>query len=96
MKKVNNLLLGIMFLSSLFNGEECADDIAPDIEIEKGEIEISENINLSFDEAKSNESELELKNVKVTSCKNSSVWALTEKMLNFWMKTLLFKIQNLK
>ncbi len=94
MKKVNNLLLGIMFLSSLFNGEECADDIAPDIEIEKGEIEISENINLSFDEAKSNESELELKNVKVTSCQNSSVWALTAENAQLLDKDL--TIQNTK
>ena len=94
MKKVNNLLLGIMFLSSLFNGEECADDIAPDIEIEKGAIEISENINLSFDEAKSNESELELKNVKVTSCQNSSVWALTAENAQLLDKDL--TIQNTK
>ena len=94
MKKVNNLLLGIMFLSSLFNGEECADEVAPDIEIEKGEIEISENINLSFDEAKSNESELELKNVKVTSCQNSSVWALTAENAQLLDKDL--TIQNTK
>ena len=94
MKKVNNLLIGIMFLSSLFNGEECADEVASDIEIEKGEIEISENINLSFDEAKSNESELELKNVKVTSCQNSSVWALTAENAQLLDKDL--TIQNTK
>jgi hypothetical protein len=77
MKKVNNLLLGITFFSSLFFGEECSDDMAPDVQIKNGDIDLSKDINLTFDEAKSNENELELKNVKVTSCKNSSVWALT-------------------
>ena len=77
MKKVNNLIVGIIFLSSLLVGEECSDDMAPDVQIKNGDIDLSKDINLTFEEAKSNENELELKNVKVTSCKNSSVWALT-------------------
>ena len=44
MKKVNNLLVAIIFLSSLIIGEECSDDIAPDVQIEQGDIEISDNI----------------------------------------------------
>ena len=51
--------------------------MAPDVQIKNGDIDLSKDINLTFDEARSNENELELKNVKVTSCKNSSVWALT-------------------
>ena len=94
MKKVNNLLLGIIFFSSLFIGEECSDDMTSDIQIKNGDIEISKNINLTFDEAKSNENELELKNVKVTSCKNSSVWALTAENAQLLGENL--TIQNTK
>ena len=94
MKKVNNLLVAIIFLSSLIIGEECSDDIAPDVQIQQGDIEISDNINLTFDKAKSNENELELTNVKVTSCKNSSVWALTAENAQLLDKNL--TIQNTK
>ena len=62
--------------------------------IEQGDIEISDNINLTFDKAKSNENELELKNVKVTSCKNSSVWALTAENAQLLDNSL--TIQNTK
>jgi len=64
MKKVNNLIIGIIFLSSLLVGEECSDDMAPDVQIKNGDIDLSKDINLTFDEARSNENELELKNVK--------------------------------
>lgn len=77
MKKVNNILFGLIFFSTLSFSEECEDTAQPDVKIEDGDIEISKNINLTFKEAISNEDELELKNVKVTSCKDSSVWALT-------------------
>ena len=94
MKKVNNLLFGIIFLSSLVSADDCIDETKPDVQIKKGEIEISKNIDLTFDEASSNEDILELKNVRVTSCENSSVWALTAENAQLIEKNL--TIQNTK
>ena len=77
MKKVNNLGVLLILLSSFLNAENCNESDETNIIIEDGNIDLSEKINLSFDSAESNGEDLELKNIKVTSCKKSSLWSLT-------------------
>ena len=77
MKKVNNLGVLLILFSLSLSAENCDDSDGSNIIIEDGNIDFSEKINLSFNSAKSNGEDLKLKNIKVTSCKKSSVWSLT-------------------
>ena len=77
MKKVNNLGVLLILFSSFLSAENCNESDETNIIIEDGNIDLSEKINLSFDSAESNGEDLELKNIKVTSCKKSSLWSLT-------------------
>ncbi len=77
MKKVNNLRVILILFSSFLSAENCNESDETNIIIEDGNIDLSEKINLSFDAAESNGEDLELKNIKVTSCKKSSLWSLT-------------------
>ena len=77
MKKVNNLRVILILFSSFLSAENCNESDETNIKIEDGNIDLSEKINLSFDAAESNGEDLELKNIKVTSCKKSSLWSLT-------------------
>ena len=77
MKKVNNLRVILILFSSFLSAENCNESDETNIIIEDGNIDLSEKINLSFGAAESNGEDLELKNIKVTSCKKSSLWSLT-------------------
>ena len=77
MKKVNNLGVLLIWFTVSLSAENCDESDKANIIIEDGNIELSEKINLSFDSAESNGEDLELKNIKVTSCKKSSLWSLT-------------------
>ena len=77
MKKVNNLGVFLIWFSVSLSAENCDESDEANIIIKDGNIDLSEKINLSFDSAESNGEDLELKNIKVTSCKKSSLWSLT-------------------
>ena len=77
MKKVNNLGVLLIWFSVSLSAENCDESDEANIIIKDGNIDLSEKINLSFDSAESNGEDLELKNIKVTSCKKSSLWSLT-------------------
>ena len=77
MKKVNNLGVLLILFSSFLSAENCNESDETNIIIEDGNIDLSEKINLSFDSAESNGEDLELKNIKITSCEKSSLWSLT-------------------
>ena len=94
MKKVNNLGVLLIWFSLSLSAENCDESDAANIIIEDGNIDLSEKINLSFDSAESNGEDLELKNIKVTSCKKSSVWSLTAENANLENENL--TIQNTK
>ena len=94
MKKVNNLGVLLIWFSLSLCAENCDESDAANIIIEDGDIDLSEKINLSFDSAESNGEDLELKNIKVTSCKKSSVWSLTAENANLENENL--TIQNTK
>ena len=92
MKKVNNLGVLLIWFTLSLSAENCDESDEANIIIEDGNIEISEKINLSFDSAKSNGEDLELNNIKVTSCKESSLWNLTAENAEIEGENL--KIQN--
>ena len=92
MKKVNNLGVLLIWFTVSLSAENCDESDEANIIIEDGNIEISEKINLSFDSAKSNGEDLELNNIKVTSCKESSLWNLTAENAEIEGENL--KIQN--
>ena len=94
MKKVNNLGALLIWFSLSLSAENCDESDGSNIIIKDGNIDLSEKINLSFDSAESNGEDLELKNIKVTSCKKSSVWSLTAENANLENENL--KIQNTK
>ena len=94
MKKVNNLGVLLIWFSLSLSAENCDDSDGSNIIIEDGNIDLSEKINLSFDSAESNGEDLELKNIKVTSCKKSSVWSLTAENADIENENL--TIQNTK
>ena len=71
MKKVNNLGVLLILFSSFLSAENCNESDETNIIIEDGNIDLSEKINLSFDSAESNGEDLELKNIKITSCEKS-------------------------
>ena len=77
MKKVNNLGVLLILFSSFLSAENCNESDETNIIIEDGNIDLSEKINLSFESAESNGEDLELKNIKITSCEKSSLWSLT-------------------
>ena len=72
MKKVNNLVILLVWFSLSLSADNCNETDDANMIIEDGNIDLSEKINLSFDSAKSTSEDLELKNIKVTSCKKSS------------------------
>ena len=94
MKKVNNLGVLLIWFTVSLSAENCDESDKANIIIEDGNIELSEKINLSFDSAESNGEDLELKNIKVTSCKKSSLWSLTAE--NAELKNEGLIIQNTK
>ena len=78
MLKVNSWFLFIFLLISSFAISECEEDEGlSSIEIINGKIDIGDNSVISFEEAKTTEEKLELKNVRVTTCAESSVWSLS-------------------
>ena len=60
MKKVNNLGALLIWLCLSLSAENCDESGDANIIIESGNIDLSEEINLSFDTAKSNDENLEL------------------------------------
>ena len=94
MKKVNNLGVLLIWFSLSLGAENCDESEGANIIVEDGNIDLSEKINLSFDSAKSNSKDLELKNIKVTSCKKSSVWSLTAENADIKNETVI--VQNTK
>ena len=94
MKKVNNLGVILIWFSLSLSAENCDESDSANIIIEDGNVDLSERINLSFDSAESNGEDLELKNIKVTSCKESSVWSLTAENADLENENL--TIQNTK
>ena len=77
MKKVNNLGVILIWFSLSLSAEKCDESDNANIIVESGNIDLSEEINLSFDTAKSFDEALKLENIKLTSCKKSSLWSLT-------------------
>ena len=78
MLKVHSWFLFILLLISSFAISECDEDEGlSSIEIINGKIDIGDNSVISFEEAKTTEEKLELKNVRVTTCSESSVWSLS-------------------
>ena len=94
MEKVNNLGVLLIWFSLSLSAENCDESDSANIIIEDGNVDLSERINLSFDSAESNGEDLELKNIKVTSCKKSSVWSLTAENADLENENL--TIQNTK
>ena len=94
MKKVNNLGALLIWLCLSLSAENCDESGDANIIIESGNIDLSEEINLSFDTAKSNDENLELKNIKVTSCSKSEVWKITAESAEIKDENII--IQNTK
>ncbi|RPG42577.1 MAG: hypothetical protein CBC72_004880 [Gammaproteobacteria bacterium TMED112] len=94
MKKVNNLVILLVWFSLSLSADNCNETDDANMIIEDGNIDLSEKINLSFDSAKSTSEDLELKNIKVTSCKKSSFWSLTAENAEIENENL--TIQNAK
>ena len=94
MKKVNNLGALLIWLCLPLSAENCDESGDANIVIESGNIDLSEEINLSFDTAKSNDENLELKNIKVTSCSKSEVWKITAESAEIKDENII--IQNTK
>ncbi len=94
MKKVNNLGALLIWLCLSLSAENCDESGDANIIIESGNIDLSEEINLSFDTAKSNDENLELKNIKVTSCNKSEVWKITAESAEIKDENII--IQNTK
>ena len=94
MKKVNNLGVILIWFSLSLSAENCDESDNANIIVESGNIDLSEEINLSFDTAKSFDEALKLENIKLTSCKKSSLWSLTAE--NAELKNEGLIIQNTK
>ena len=94
MKKVNNLGVILIWFSLSLSAENCDEADNANIIVESGNIDLSEEINLSFDTAKSFDEALKLENIKLTSCKKSSLWSLTAENAELKNETLI--IQNTK
>tara|TARA_Y100001949_G_scaffold31110_1_gene24239 strand:- start:7021 stop:8913 length:1893 start_codon:yes stop_codon:yes gene_type:complete len=97
MPKVNNLFLLFLFLCSFFAKPECHEgDSKANFEINQGELSVTDSIDLSFERAVSTDDLLELEKVKVTSCKNSSVWDLTAEQAELNGESLTIKNTKLR
>ena len=94
MKKVNNLGALLIWLCLPLSAENCDESGDANIVIKSGNIDLSEEINLSFDSAKSNDENLELKNIKVTSCSKSEAWKITAESAEIKDENII--IQNTK
>ena len=94
MKKVNNLGVILIWFSLSLSAENCDESDNANIIVESGNIDLSEEINLSFDTAKGFDEALKLENIKLTSCKKSSLWSLTAE--NAELKNEGLIIQNTK
>ena len=66
MKKVNNLGVILIWFSLFLSAENCDESDNANIIVESGNIDLSEEINLSFDAAKSFDEALKLENIKLT------------------------------
>ena len=77
MLKVHNwFLLVLLLTSSLINSECHEEEAVNSLEIRNGQMEVGENSIVKFESAITTEEKLELKNVEVTTCAESSVWSL--------------------
>jgi len=94
MKKVNNLAGLLVCFSLSISAENCNEADDSNIFIESGNIDLSEKVNLSFNSAESIDEDLKLENIKLTSCKKSSVWSLTAENADLENESL--TIQNTK
>ena len=97
MLKVHNwFLLIILSASSLINSECHDEKTASSLEIKNGQMEVGDNGIVKFESAVTTEEKLELKNLKVTTCEESSVWSLGAENATFNESNRDLTIENAK
>ncbi|MBT09881.1 MAG: hypothetical protein CMD63_01235 [Gammaproteobacteria bacterium] len=97
MLKVHNwFLLILLSTSSLINSECHEEEKANSLEIKNGQMEVGENSVVKFESAITTEEKLELKNVEVTTCAESSVWSLGAENATFNESNRNLTIENAK
>jgi len=97
MLKVHNwFLLIILSTSSLINSECHDDQTESSLQIKNGQMEVGDNGIVKFESAITTEEKLELKNVKVTTCAESSVWSLGAENATFNESNRDLTIENAK
>ncbi len=97
MLKVHNwFLLALLSTSSLINSECHEEETVNSLEIRNGQMEVGENSIVKFESAITTEEKLELKNVEVTTCAESSVWSLGAENATFNESNRDLTIENAK
>ena len=97
MLKVHNwFLLVLLSTSSLINSECHEGETVNSLEIRNGQMEVGENSIVKFESAITTEEKLELKNVEVTTCAESSVWSLGAENATFNESNRDLTIENAK
>ena len=97
MLKVHNwFLLVLLSTSSLINSECHEGETVNSLEIRNGQMEVGENSIVKFESAITTEEKLELKNIEVTTCAESSVWSLGAENATFNESNRNLTIENTK
>jgi len=97
MLKVHNwFLLALLSASSLINSECHEEETVNSLEIRNGQMEVGDNTIVKFESAITTEEKLELKNVEVTTCAESSVWSLGAENATFNESNRNLTIENAK
>ena len=97
MLKVHNwFLLALLSTSSLINSECHEEETVNSLEIRNGKMEVGENSIVKFESAITTEEKLELKNIEVTTCAESSVWSLGAENATFNESNRDLTIENAK
>ena len=97
MLKVHNwFLLVLLSTSSLINSECHEEETVNSLEIRNGQMEVGENSIVKFESAITTEEKLELKNIEVTTCAESSVWSLGAENATFNESNRDLTIENAK
>ncbi len=101
MIKIHKYISVVLLASSFHAWSECADEsnhnrTDKDITILQGSLELSEKFDITFESASSNKNNLELQDLKVTSCENSSAWSLVAEQATYNDEVKSLTIENTK